>query len=273
MNQLPYALDYMHKFNIHKWLGLKVDDDDLVSIARIYGVRPGELRKVEKSFQANVADLAARLAQGRGKPAAEGAGGTGSPAAPLVVLALGDSITSDRESYVRILNCYWKGTRRKVIDCAVSGDTTSHFIDRWYGTIMNQQFDWVVIFIGTNDCRQADDPAHIARTSLQEYQRNMEYFTDQFLARGKKVVLVTIPPVDMKRFHAFLPDNGWIYDRERIDATNRWLGELAARKGLKVADLAKALETESSDFMTPDGLHLNSTGHLILSRLLVEILP
>jgi lysophospholipase L1-like esterase len=272
MNQLPWALDYAHKFNIHKWVGLLVDDDDMVSIARIYGVRPGELRKAEKQMRANVADLAARLAQGRGKPAAEGAGGS-VRTSPLAVLALGDSITSDRESYVRILNTYWKGTPRRMIDCAVSGDSTSDFIDRWYGTVMNQQFDWVVIFIGTNDCRQVDDPSHTARISLPEYQKNMEYFVDQFLARGKTVVLVTIPPVNMDRFKASFPEAGWFYDRERIDATNRFLRELASRRGLKVADLAKALDAQSDDVMTPDGLHLNSTGQLILSRLLVEIIP
>ena len=262
MDQLPYALDYMHKFNIHKWLGLNVSDDDLVSIARMYGVRSGELRKVEKSLQANVEQLAARL-PGKAKPAAT----------PLAVLALGDSITSDRESYVRILNSYWKGTGRKMIDCAVSGDSTSDLIDRWYSTVVNQEFDWVVIFIGTNDCRQADDPARMTRISLQEYQRNMEYFTDQFLTRGKQVVLVTIPPVNMSRFKESFPQNGWIYDRERIDATNRALRDLAAHKGLKVADLAKALDAQSEDVMTPDGLHLNGTGQLILSRVLLEVIP
>jgi hypothetical protein len=111
MNQLPYALEFMHKFNMHKWLGLLVRDDDLVSIARMYGVRPRELRMIEKRLQANVAELAARLAQGRARPATDGASGAGSPGAPLAVLALGDSITSDRGSYVHILNRYWKGRR------------------------------------------------------------------------------------------------------------------------------------------------------------------
>jgi lysophospholipase L1-like esterase len=266
MNQLPWALDYAHKFNIHKWLGLLVKDDDIISIARMYGARPRELRKVEKQIQANVADLAARLAQDKGKPAA----GTG---APLAVLAVGDSITSDRESYVSILNAYWKGTPRRMIDCAVSGDSTSDLIDRWYGTVMNQQFDWAVIFIGTNDCRQVDDPSHTARISLPEYQKNMEYFVDQFLARGTTVVLVTIPPVNMTRFKETFPDAGWFYDKDRIDATNRGLRELASRRGLKVSDLAKAIGAQNEDVMTPDGLHLNSAGQLILSRLLVEIIP
>jgi lysophospholipase L1-like esterase len=160
-----------------------------------------------------------------------------------------------------------------MIDCAISDDTTSNLIDRLYATVMNQEFDWVVIFIGTNDCRQADDQAHMARTSLQEYQANMEYFTDVFIKRGKQVILLTIPPVDMRRFSDSFPNGGWIYDKERIDATNRGLCELASRKGLKVADLAKAIDSQSDDVLTPDGLHLNSTGQLIMSRLLLELIP
>jgi lysophospholipase L1-like esterase len=101
----------------------------------------------------------------------------------------------------------------------------------------------------------------------------MEFFTDVFLARGKKIVLVTIPPVNMERFKETFPQNGWMYDRERIDATNRWLRELATRKGLMVADLARALDAQKDDVMTPDGLHLNSTGHFILSGVLLEVLP
>ena len=263
----------MHKFNMHKWLGLLVRDDDLVSIARIYGVRPGELRRIEKRLQATIAELAARLAQGRGKPATESASGAGSPGAPLAVLALGDSITSDRESYVNILNRYWKGTPRRMIDCAVSDDSTSNLVDRLYSTVMNQEFDWVVIFIGTNDCRQVNDPARMARISLLEYLGNMEYFTDLFIKRGKQVILVTIPPVDMRRFSESFPNSGYIYDKGRIDETNRRLRELASRKGLKVADLAQALADQSDDVHMQDGLHLNSTGQLILSRLLLEIIP
>lgn len=263
----------MHKFNMHKWLGLLVRDDDLGSIARIYGVRPGKLRIIEQRLQANVAELATRLAQDRGNPAMHGASGAGGSGAPVVVLALGDSITSDREGYVHILNCYWKGTPRKMIDCAISDDSTSNLIDRLYISVLNQEFDWVVIFIGTNDCRQVDDPAHMARISLSEYQSNMEYFVDLFVKRDKQVILVTIPPVDMRRFNESFPNSGWIYDKERIDATNRGLRELASRKGFKVADLAKAIDAQSDDVLMPDGLHLNSTGQLILSHLLLEIIP
>ncbi len=263
--QLPWPLDYMHKFNIHKWLALNVADDDLRSIARIYGVRTGELKKVERQLQENVVRLAARLKEARGAPRPA--------AAPLSVIAVGDSISSDRESFVRILNRYWSGTPRTVIDSAISGNTTSSLLDRLYGTVMNQPFDWVVLFIGTNDCRLPADQWHITVTSLQEYQRNVEYLTDVFKAAGKRVIVVTLPPADNARFEPFIAPTRRTYDLKLIDAANDMLRARAARKGLKVADLAAAIAGQKEDVLTPDGLHLNNTGHVILSGLLLDLLP
>jgi|WetSurMetagenome_2_1015567.scaffolds.fasta_scaffold240308_2 lysophospholipase L1-like esterase len=264
MNQLPFPLDYLHKFNIHKWLGLLVADDDLRSIARIYGASHGELRKIERRYQENVVRLAAGLKQTVKGPEAS---------SPLTVLALGDSISSDREGYVRILNSYWKGTSRAVLDCAISGNTTSSLLDRLYDSAMTRQFDWIVIFIGTNDNRQLDDRWHIPVTGLDEYRRNMDYFTDLFPSLGKKVILVTVPPVDNKRFGAFLPKTRRNYDPARIAAANQVLRDIGKRKNIAVADLAAAIDAQTEDVLTPDGLHLNDTGHLILCRLLLGILP
>ena len=231
----------------------------------MYGVRLPELKKVERQLQENVVRLAARLAESRG--------GHPSPAVkPLTVLALGDSISSDRESYVRILNGYWKGTSRAVIDCAVSGNTTSDLLDRLYITAMNQTFDWVVLFIGTNDCRQPEDEEHIPVTSLQEYQRNVQYLIGVFQKHGKQAVLVTLPPVDNRRLIDFL-GHGRIYDQNHIAAANQLIRELASRNGLKLADLAAAIDAQGDDVLTPDGLHLNHEGQLILCRLLLDILP
>ena len=264
MNQLPYPLSFMHKYNLHKWLGLTIADDDLRSIARVYGVRRGELDRIERRFRANVERLAAALPPGAPKPLDR----------PLKFLALGDSISSDRESYARILNRYWRqDPQRRFLDCAVSGDTTSDLLNRFYDTVANQSFDWVVLFIGTNDCRQLDDPARITTISLEEFRRNLDYLTDRFLEKGKRIVLVTLPPADNARFRAFFPDSGNCYDAGHLDKANRALRELAAQKKLGLADLAAAIQAQDQDVLEPDGLHMNSTGHLILCRLLLEMLP
>jgi lysophospholipase L1-like esterase len=259
MEQLPYPLEFMHKFNLHKWLHLLVRDDDLASIARVYGVGRGRLARIDRGYRQNVERLAATLPRREGEPER-----------PVSILALGDSITSDRESWARILARYWReDPRRRILDCAVSGDTTASLLERYNSTVANQESDWVVLFIGTNDCRQLDEKTPMV--SLQEYQRNLEILLDRLA--GKRIVLVTLPPADNARFRATFPDSGNCYDAGHLAAANRVLRELAARRKLALADLAAGLESLGAEALEPDGLHMSCAGQLVLCRLLLEILP
>ncbi len=260
MEQLPYPLEFMHKFNLHKWLHLNVPDDDLATIARVYGVRRGLLARIDRRYRQNVERLAASLPR-RAEPPLEH---------PLTILALGDSITSDRESWARILARYWReDPRRRILDSAVSGDTTSSLLERYHSTVGNQEFDWVVLFIGTNDCRQLDGKTPMV--SLEEYRRNLEILLDRL--SGRRIVLVTLPPADNERFRAFFPDSGNSYEAGHLAAANRLLRELASRRKLALADLAAGLESLGAEALEPDGLHLSSAGQLVLCRLLLELLP
>ncbi len=264
MNQLPYELHFMHKFNLHKLAGLLIKDPDIGSIARVYGVEEKELREIEDQFRKNLAELADELRK-RGLWAGEGS--------PCIIAAIGNSITSDRESWAKILNELWKDVpNRYVIDCAISGDTTCHIKDRFYSSILNQAFDRAVLFIGTNDCRELDDEEHISNISHEEYMKNMRYFIDTLQGKGKEVVVVTIPYVDSARLQAYFPDANQKYSDARIDLANAFLRELAREKGTKLADLAAALKETERDVLEEDGIHLNSKAQLVLCELLIPLL-
>jgi len=268
MSQLPYELDFMHKFNLHKLLGLLIEDDDLAAIARIYGVGLDELEAIDRRFRDNVAGLARALAAELPFQPAD---------VPLTVLALGDSITSDRESYAKILGEYWRqgggGPVRRMLDCGISGDTGCDVVDRFYSTVLNQEFDWAIVFLGTNDCRQLDDPARISNISLDEYRRDLRYFAERLLKAGKEVVHVTLPPVDNGKLRQFFPDGNWVYDPVRLESANAAIRELARENGCPVADLAEAVVGRENDVLEEDGLHLNAEGQMTLCRLLLDILP
>jgi lysophospholipase L1-like esterase len=279
VDQLPYELGFMHKYNLHKWLGLLIEDDDLPSIARVYGVSLEELQEIDRGYRENVVRLADELAAKRPPEPA---------AAPLTILALGDSITSDRESYTKILAEYWRraaspgeapgspsapAASRRVLDCGISGDTCCDVVDRFYSTVLSEEFDWAIVFLGTNDCRQLDDPARISNLSLEELGRDLRYFAERLLKRGKEVVHVTLPPVDNERLRAFLPDGNFIYDPAHLEAANTVIREIARENDSPVADLAEAVAGREAHILEPDGLHLSSEGHLILCRLLLDILP
>ena len=196
MEHLPYDLDFMHKYNLHKWMGFDIDDNDLKFISGMYGVKLKELRKVEDLFLENIEKCARDIADiAQRKPAAN----------PYTIAAVGDSISSDRQSWVKILNQLWKGSRT-IIDCAISGDTTSDLIDRFYGSIMNEEFQWAVLFIGTNDCRELDDGSHMTQIGFEEYKLKMNYIMEKFLEAGRSVINVTLPPVDSARLKDQFPD-------------------------------------------------------------------
>jgi len=266
MEQLPYELRFCHKFNLHKWLGLNMDDYDLRTIARIYGVKLRALKKIEDSFEKNLLDLAETLRRGKGKkPPLD---------TPVRICAIGDSITSDRESYAKILARAWKDDpKRTIIDCSVSGDTTCHLIERFYSTIVSEEFDWAVLFIGTNDCRELDDEAHISNISLDEYKRNMRFLMKSLLDRGKIVVNVTIPYVDNLRLRQMFTESNQRYDDERVDRTNDSIRELSREHRTHLADLAEACRNYGDDVLEEDGIHMNSHGHMLLCGLIWDILP
>jgi len=259
-----HSLAFIHKFNLYKLSGLLIEEEELGAIARVYGVEPEAVEQLENGFRRNIERLAANLPPW-GKPPSE---------PPLKILAVGDSITSDRESYVKILNCYWEeDPSRCMLDAAVSGDTTSDIIKRFYSTVMIRQFQWAVLFIGTNDCFQTDDPSQIPVTSLDEYRRNIRFITETLLAAGKRLIQITIPPVDNARMKRFFPDANSLYTEGQIEQVNDFIREWAGEKGYAVADLSRAIQQQSKEVLEPDGLHLNGRGQGMLCELLLELLP
>jgi len=270
VNQLQYPLAFVHKFNLYKLSGLLIEDDDLASIARVYGVPLEDLEKIEAGFQRNIAGLSASLPQ-RQRPAADQPD-DGTP--PVSILAIGDSITSDRESYVKILNHFWRSDpSRQMLDAAVSGDTTADLIKRFYSTVLNREFQWAVLFIGTNDSFQLDDERRISVQSLDEYKRNIRFITETLIARGKKLIQITIPRVDNTRLRSFFPEANSVYTVQQIGEVNDFIRQWAGKNGYPVADLARAIEKQGEDVLEPDGLHLNGSGQRLICEMLLEALP
>jgi lysophospholipase L1-like esterase len=270
LEQLQHPLSFVHKFNLFKLTGLLIEEDDLPSIARVYGVPLQELETIEAGFQRNIAKLAAAL-EVESRPAADPAN-DGTP--PVSILAVGDSITSDRESYVKILNHYWRGDpSRNMLDAAVSGDTSADLIKRFYSTVLNREFQWAVLFIGTNDSLQLDEDKRISVVSLDEYTRNIRFISETLLAKGKRLIQITIPSVDNTRLRSFFPDANAVYTKQRIGQVNTFIREWASKNGYPVADLARAIEEQKEDVLEPDGLHLNGRGQRMICELLLELLP
>ena len=265
MDQLPYELRFCHRFNLHKLLGFDIGDDDLKAIARIYGVSEKELHKIDEDLRKEVSESAGTV---RRELKYE------TPQSRSTYLALGDSITSDRTGYAKIIRELWAGNPdRTVIDAGISGDTTSDVTNRFYSDVINFSFDAASIFIGTNDSRGLGDGYGMTNVSAEEYSRHLGYYVRRLKESGAEVIVVTIPPVDNERLSRFFgTEPNWSYSAGQIAKVNKTIRKTAKKEKIHLADLATAIEERGFDPLDEDGLHLNSTGQQLCAQLILSIL-
>lgn len=266
MNQLPYDLSFCYRFNLHKLVGMNIDDTDLPSIARIFGAGLKELEACERENQ-HLIDAAVEGMRARKELKV--------PEGPSTYLALGDSITSDRLSYAKIIRKIWNGIPgRSVIDAGISGDTTADIIDRFYEGVMNVEFSVISIFIGTNDSRGLADGSGITRVSLDEYGLKLDYLVRTLRTKEASIITITIPPVNNRRLQEFFgTESNWEYSADHIEAVNAVIRGVSEKYGTTLVDFAAALGDKGDDYLDNDGLHLNMRGQVLLAEMLFDVLP
>lgn len=263
-NQLPYELLFCHRFNLHKLLGFEIDDEDLKSIARVYGVELAELEEADKELRERVRTAAEIIREKLGdiRPKTLHGG-------PVTYLALGDSITSDRTSYAKIIRHLWEDSN--VIDAGISGDTVSDIVNRFYGDVLANTFEIASIFIGTNDSRGINDGSGITNTSLSEYETKLDYFLQKLKARGKSVLVITLPPADNDAIYSYFgDDSNWTYNAEHVKKMNTVIRKSAEKNGAVLVDLALEVESSGINPLDEDGLHLNIEAHTLLASMILK---
>ncbi len=262
---LPYDLEFCFRFNLHKLAGFLIDDYDIEKLSRMYIVPEKELRGIHDNLESRIAGAAEQL---KSRLSYSG------PVDSLTWLALGDSITSDRMSYAKLIRSVWKGENdRRVLDAGISGDTTSDLINRYYGTALELDFDMASIFIGTNDARGHNDRYEISNTSIPEFRRNYDYLTKTLREKVPEVITITIPMVNDERFSAFFKEeNNYLYRAETIHEINTVIRDISAKHKTILVDFADEIESSEIDVLDKDGLHLSLLGHELLAGLLLEVL-
>ena len=274
MNQLPYDLIFCHRFNLHKGLGFDIEDDDFESIARIYGVKTADVRAAENELQSRVQQAAEKIREDRPELVPP------QKAAPGVYLALGDSITSDRTSYAKIIRELWDG--KNVIDAGISGDTTADVVDRFYPDVLDRPYDAASVFIGTNDARGLDDGKGITRVGIKDYTAKLRYFISAMqnppagdrsgsTPGPKKVLVITLPPAKTEVLRSYFGEEAnWVYSAEHLQAMNKAIRKTAKKTGAVLVDLAAEIESSGIDPLAEDGLHLNIEAQTLLAKMVLQ---
>lgn len=246
------------KFNMHKLI-LDLPEQDADRIAMVFHADRNEVETLIESFQQSVRAEAERTRAEMAVP---------EPKGKRSIVFLGDSITSDRESYLNtIRELYRHRPDITIIDAAISGDKSDDAVMRFYERTLQYEPDVACILLGTNDLRRNDDRYAGSCLSLGEIEKNLRYLISLLKSRNTKVILTTISPVINEQLRKRFPDSNWCYEPSEIDALNQLIHDLSIEYDITLNDMRVAYAQYSpKEILLNDGLHLNALGQRLLLR-------
>lgn len=183
------------------------------------------------------------------------------------VVAVGDSLTSDPQSWAVILSEVLAARGISMTISAVGGDTTTHALVK-IGEVIGQQPDWVLFLIGTNDARTQGPNPTKTLVHHEETARNIAELRQRIARETKaRAVWVTPPAVNEAQVagHFGLARFGVRFRNEDLSRV-----ATVVRNGGPAVDVFSALGTPPpAEFLMGDGLHFTVAGQ---KRLALEVL-
>lgn len=189
------------------------------------------------------------------------------------VVAVGDSLTSDPQSWAVILGEMFAARRAadgiSVAVSAVGGDTTTHGLVR-FGEVLGLQPDWVLFLIGTNDARTQGPHPSKTLVHPEETARNVAELRQRVARETEaRAVWITPPAVDEAKVAGH-----WGLARFGVRFRNEDVARVAAIvRGVDgaVIDAFSALGTPpEAELLMGDGLHLTVAGQQRLALAVLE---
>ncbi|MFN8457784.1 MAG: GDSL-type esterase/lipase family protein [Anaerolineae bacterium] len=275
--QLPPETTFLIDFNLH-WvpaaLGLNVP---LAAAAAMFNISEAEFLAYTVGVEAEINGIARNLLA---QPELAGMIDRWPLPPGGKVLALGDSITTYRYGYARLLQAMVAQRRPadqlQFINVAQSGYTSTHILENTFSQFLAHQPDWVFIKCGVNDCKRFGGPGAKMLVSLAEYRANLSAIVEAFLNHTPaRPVLLTPTPVVANIVNAN-PDFAAMrmtWRNADLHACAEVVADLAQRHHLPLVDLFTTFSaTPDPTLYLPDGLHPGPAGQrLILEQLLYSL--
>ena len=249
------------KFNLHKSLiPIGIDDSDYVRLQTVYGVDDEWMQKTTREFAQSNNHYALLLKEDVDLSA------FGSK--PLKIAFFGDSITSDRQSYLNILKLATKEYKNiSLVDMAISAHKSVDLLTAIYPNMVGEHADIAHIMIGTNDVRRIDDEQRLYHTSPAEYERNVDYVVSALVNDGTKVILTTIPPFSKEKSSKAFAEAKALFLEEDRQIFNTILIKIANKYGAYINHMDSHYAQYTPEQLTlDDGIHLNEIGQDLLLR-------
>jgi len=191
------------------------------------------------------------------------------------VLAMGDSITDDLQSWAEILrhllDLHRPGHGVRVVNGGLSAHTTAMMLRRWPATLRAAKPDWIVCALGGNDVTRVGPEPNKPQVSLAESVANLSELRRIAARTGAAWIWITPAPVDearVARFPAFeMGESTW------RNADVEALADAIRNFDEPVVDLATVFGIPADESLQgPDGVHPSIAGQAAITRALVTCL-
>ena len=248
------------KFNLHKTIfSIGIEDNDYTRLQEVYGVDSEWMKQIVFEF----AQSNARNAQQLKEVCDLSALGR----RPLKIVFLGDSNTSNRQSYVNILKAATREyPQLQLVDKSVSGFKTGDLLTVIHLGVVAEHADIVHIMIGANDMRRMADCEKLYHTSPSEFEKNLDYVVSAFIKDGSRVILTTIPPFSKERSDKHFARSNGMFEEEDRQLYNAIIEKIAYKYGTYLNKMDEFFARYTPEELTvPDGVHLGELGHSALA--------
>ncbi len=259
---------FLIDFNVHavaSALGLPISAE---AEALIYGVEASALAGYQAEIDAELAQTAQSFHAHAGITALKALLPAGKR-----VLCIGDSITTYRRSYARLLQHLLAPHGIEVVNRGFSGYTSTHGLELTYTQFLSLQPDLVVIKYGVNDCKQFGSPQEQTLVSSAEYARNLTRIIAAFRQHTQARIVVLTPTPVIEAVVNTNPDIQAMQLRWSNDVLHQFADTAltaAHQAGVLGVDVYRVFGHVPDDTLyCADGLHPNAAGH---TRLLAHVL-
>lgn len=254
-----YLLQFL---NIEKRFPLLPGMDNKEALARVIGLEPDEFDELRSRFDKNAREAAVELLEDEDV-------NTWLDDLPFegneTIVALGDSITDDRQGWFPIFENVLDITIPKAdinfVNSGVSYDTTIDALKRLNRDVLAHEPDWVFIALGTFDMQRlniAPDRTLVSLADFWENTKTIEAAVQQ--VTDNPIVWITPPPVieemlaDMRLFNFELKEKDLHQIREVLAGKP---GYIVDPRGSRMGDD----DPEAWNYLS-DGLHPSLSGHV-----------
>ena len=263
-----FDFQFNFKFNLHKSLiPIGISDKDYERLIKVYGIDEKTLMREVKVIEKS------NLCQAQWVKEKVDLTPFGT-AVSKRILFLGDSITSDRQSYFNILQlACGEYTEISLVDLSISGHKSGDLFTAMFPNVHEEHADIAHIMIGTNDVRKTNDAYHAFHTGIEEYEKNIDYVAAMLAEDGTKTVITTIPPFSQDKAAAYFPKHKMLFEEKDRQAFNDVIRRVGGKHGALINDMDEVYSSYSPEDLTlMDGIHLNEVGQRLLAARVAQML-